>query len=123
VLLRSVPFHLDGCLLLCGAPFQWMEMLSKHLPLRKGRKERMEEEGQDRGSPGIAIVALGLSDGSILLFSPSHSKVVRTLSHGSSASAIIALTSKPVPFMEFKCGQLHPPLGCPERCHFEDLEK
>jgi len=62
-------------------------------PSKKKKKRKVEDaEGKDRGSPGITIVALGLSDGSILLFSPSHSKVVRTLSHGSSASAIIALT-------------------------------
>jgi U3 small nucleolar RNA-associated protein 5 len=63
-------------------------------PSKKKKKRKTEEaEEKDRGSPGIAIVALGLSDGSILLFSPSHSKVVRTLSHGSSTSAILALTS------------------------------
>lgn len=62
-------------------------------PSKKKKKRKVEDaEEKDRGSPGIVIVALGLSDGSILLFSPSHSKVVRTLSHGSSTSPIIALT-------------------------------
>lgn len=44
------------------------------------------------------VVLLGLSNGSILVFSPSHSKVLRRLSHPSNTSAIISITleaSKP----------------------------
>lgn len=59
---------------------------------KRTKRSLQEEERKNRGSPGTVIVALGLSDGSILLFSPSHSKVVRTLSQGSSVSAIITLT-------------------------------
>lgn len=59
-------------------------------PVKKRKKRRVEDTlGQE--SPGTLLVVLGMSDGSIVLFSPSHSKVVRTLSHGSSASAILAL--------------------------------
>jgi U3 small nucleolar RNA-associated protein 5 len=60
-------------------------------PSKKRKKRRVEDEdGKNRESPGTMVV-LGMSDGSVLLFSPSHSKVVRTLSHGSSTSAIIAI--------------------------------
>ncbi|KDQ12820.1 hypothetical protein BOTBODRAFT_161425 [Botryobasidium botryosum FD-172 SS1] len=41
----------------------------------------------------IQVVALGLSDGSIVFFSPTHGKIIRTLSHPSSVSPILSLSS------------------------------
>lgn len=39
----------------------------------------------------IPVIALGLSTGSVILFSPSHARVIRTLSHPSSTSPILSL--------------------------------
>lgn len=61
-------------------------------PTKKRKKRRVEDdEGQSRKNLET-ILCVGLSDGTIIFFSPSHSKVVRTLSHPSSISAIISLT-------------------------------
>ncbi|OCH92662.1 NUC189-domain-containing protein [Obba rivulosa] len=62
-----------------------------HQPKRK-RKKR-DSLAPQSSTPGLTpqIVLLGLSDGSISLFSPSHGRVVRTLSHPSSTTAILSV--------------------------------
>ncbi|KAG6891109.1 hypothetical protein C0995_014199 [Termitomyces sp. Mi166 len=61
-------------------------------PSKKKRRKRnslaADEEAQ---SVAIEVVILGLSDGSIIFFSPSHGRVLRTLSHPSSTAEILAV--------------------------------
>lgn len=57
----------------------------------KKRKKIINEPRASQLHPGQEVVALGLSNGTILFFSPTHSKVVRTLSHPTSNSAITSL--------------------------------
>jgi len=58
---------------------------------RKKRKKRDSRTIQSVSEPdAIPVVALGLSTGSIIIFSPSHARVIRTLSHPSSTSSILA---------------------------------
>lgn len=59
----------------------------------KKRKKRISEgdtENNQRNTETLVVI-IGLSDGTILFFSPSQEKVVQTLSHPSSTSAIIYL--------------------------------
>ncbi|PPQ67371.1 hypothetical protein CVT25_005950 [Psilocybe cyanescens] len=42
-----------------------------------------------------AVVVLGLSDGLVLFFSPSHSRILRSLTHPTSTSAILSLAFDP----------------------------
>ena len=59
---------------------------------RKKRKKRDSRALQSVSEPDATpVVALGLSTGSIVIFSPSHARVIRTLSHPSSTSSILAL--------------------------------
>lgn len=44
-------------------------------------------------SSQVQVIALGLSDGTSQLFSPTHGRVVRTLSHPSSTAAILAIVA------------------------------
>ena len=55
-------------------------------------KKRRKGSTSSTKSPQTTVVALGLSDGSILLFSPSHGKTVQTLSNAASTSPIAALS-------------------------------
>ena len=58
---------------------------------RKKRKKRNSRALQPVSEPdAIPVVALGLSTGSIIIFSPSHARVIRTLSHPSSTSSVLA---------------------------------
>ncbi|KAG6868252.1 hypothetical protein C0993_005826 [Termitomyces sp. T159_Od127] len=61
-------------------------------PSKKKRRKKnslaAEEEAQ---SVTIEVVILGLTDGSIMLFSPNHGRVLRTLSHPSSTAEILAV--------------------------------
>ncbi|KAI0320975.1 WD40-repeat-containing domain protein [Amylostereum chailletii] len=59
---------------------------------RKKRKKRPSLT-TSAATPDLApeVVLLGLSDGTLLVYSPSHARVLRTLSHPSSTSPIIAL--------------------------------
>ena len=55
---------------------------------RKSRDSQMTEPQVD----AIEVVLLGLSNGELLFFSPSHARIIRTLSHSSSRSAILCVT-------------------------------
>lgn len=57
---------------------------------RKKRRAENDTEKEERKTEA-EVVLLGISDGTILLYSPEQSKIVRTLSHGSSTSPILAL--------------------------------
>ncbi|KAF5377259.1 hypothetical protein D9615_006363 [Tricholomella constricta] len=61
-------------------------------PNKKKRRKRdslpADEEVQ---SKAIEVVIIGLSDGTILFFSPNHGRVLRTLSHSSSTAEILAV--------------------------------
>ncbi|KAI0069984.1 NUC189-domain-containing protein [Panus rudis PR-1116 ss-1] len=60
---------------------------------RKKRKRRKYKgEGGDSTLPPQGLV-LGLSNGSLLLFSPSHGKVIRTLSHPTSTAPIQCMSA------------------------------
>ncbi|KAJ3575909.1 hypothetical protein NP233_g777 [Leucocoprinus birnbaumii] len=63
-------------------------------PSKKKRKKKDNINPSEGRSKGIEVVVLGLSDGSILCFSPSHGRVLRTLSHASSTSSIVALAAE-----------------------------
>jgi U3 small nucleolar RNA-associated protein 5 len=61
-------------------------------PTKKKRKKRSSlaaEEIMERNV--IEVVVLGLSDGSVLFFSPTHGRVLRTLSHPTSAAGILSV--------------------------------
>ncbi|RDB29056.1 U3 small nucleolar RNA-associated protein 5 [Hypsizygus marmoreus] len=61
-------------------------------PSKKKRRKRdslpSEEEGPSRS---IEVVILGLSDGSIVFFSPKHGRILRTLSHPTSTAEILSV--------------------------------
>ncbi len=63
-------------------------------PNKKRKKRKTEDDTQkdQRNTEALAVI-IGLSDGTILFFSPSHEKVVQTLSHPSSTSAITSLAT------------------------------
>ncbi len=59
---------------------------------RKRRKKRDTLALPPPAEPEpIPVIILGLSTGSVILFSPSHARVIRTLSHPSSTSPILSL--------------------------------
>ena len=59
---------------------------------RKKRKKRDSRAHESVSGPdAIPVVVLGLSTGSVIIFSPSHARVIRTLSDPSSASSILSL--------------------------------
>lgn len=59
---------------------------------RKKRKKRDALALSHHPEPEpIPVVVLGLSTGSVIIFSPSHARVIRTLSHPSSTSTILSL--------------------------------
>ncbi|CAA7259979.1 unnamed protein product [Cyclocybe aegerita] len=62
-------------------------------PNKRRKKKRVE--GIEEGGSATLVVILGISDGSISVFSPSHSKVVRTLTHPTSTSAVLSLATTP----------------------------
>lgn len=59
-------------------------------PSKKKRKKRDSTFGSEVKNNATEVVVLGLSDGTISCFSPSCGRVLRSLSHASSASAILA---------------------------------
>ena len=59
---------------------------------RKRRKKRDAPTLPPHTEPEpIPVIVLGLSTGSVILFSPSHARVIRTLSHPSSTSSSLSL--------------------------------
>ena len=59
---------------------------------RKRRKKRDTPALPPHTEPEpIPVIVLGLSTGSVILFSPSHARVIRTLSHPSSTSTVLSL--------------------------------
>ncbi|KAI0662410.1 NUC189-domain-containing protein [Cubamyces menziesii] len=61
---------------------------------RKSKRKKRNSLAADAAAPSAAapqLVVLGLSDGSLLLFSPSHGRLLRTLSDPSSSSAVLAV--------------------------------
>ncbi|KAI0271644.1 WD40-repeat-containing domain protein [Gloeopeniophorella convolvens] len=61
---------------------------------RKKRKKRASLAARPEAeSEAAPVVVLGLSTGSVIVFSPSHARVLRTLSHPSSTSPILSLDS------------------------------
>ncbi|KAI0825212.1 NUC189-domain-containing protein [Trametes gibbosa] len=66
---------------------------------RKSKRKKRNSLAADAGTPNAAaaapqLVVLGLSDGSLLLFSPSHGRLLRTLSDPSSSSAVLAIAGQ-----------------------------
>lgn len=59
---------------------------------RKKRNSRAAQASATNTSETSQVVLLGLSNGSLLVFSPSHGRVLRTLSHSSSTTAILSLS-------------------------------
>ncbi|KAJ3775306.1 WD40-repeat-containing domain protein [Lentinula raphanica] len=62
-------------------------------PSKKKRRKSQTVDDAQSGSAPIRTIALGLSDGSVLFFSPTHGQVLSTLSHPSSTSAILSLVA------------------------------
>ncbi|KAI0358952.1 NUC189-domain-containing protein [Trametes cingulata] len=64
---------------------------------RKSKRKKRSSLAGDAAAPSAAapqLVVLGLSDGSLLLFSPSHGRLLRTLSDPSSSSAVLAVAGQ-----------------------------
>ncbi|KAI0757399.1 NUC189-domain-containing protein [Daedaleopsis nitida] len=64
---------------------------------RKSKRKKKSGVAADSASTSSAapqVVVLGLSDGSLLLFSPTHGRLLRTLSDPSSSSAVLAIAGQ-----------------------------
>ena len=64
---------------------------------RKSKRKKRTSSAADATSQASTIpqvVVLGLSDGSLLLFSPTHGRLLRTLSDPSSSSAVLAVAGQ-----------------------------
>ncbi|KAI9509851.1 WD40 repeat-like protein [Russula earlei] len=59
-------------------------------PRKKRKKRDPRAQLSVSESDPIPVVVLGLSTGSVIIFSPSHARVIRSLSHPSSASSILS---------------------------------
>ncbi|KAF5392540.1 hypothetical protein D9757_002154 [Collybiopsis confluens] len=68
----------------------WCHLSSSQSP-SPSKKKRRKSQTHEQTQPPSETVALGLSDGSVLFFSPTHGKVTYTLSHSSSSSAILSV--------------------------------
>ena len=62
--------------------------------LGKKRKKRKIDTDTPQSADTIDVVVLGLQDGTIVFFSLTSSRIVRTLTHPSSSSSVIALALK-----------------------------
>ncbi|KAF7340083.1 U3 small nucleolar RNA-associated protein 5 [Mycena venus] len=63
-------------------------------PNKKKRKKRNSQANGDvppQMTAAMEVILLGLSDGTVLFFSPTHGRVVRTLSHSTSTAAILSV--------------------------------
>lgn len=78
---------------LCWARFDASQ--SDEGPKRK-RKRKGEDAEEGAHKPPPPGVALGLANGSVVLFSPAHGKIVKTLSHSSSTNSVVSVTSQEV---------------------------
>ncbi|KAI0063200.1 NUC189-domain-containing protein [Artomyces pyxidatus] len=58
---------------------------------RKKRASASALQASAHSSVALQVVVLGLSNGTLLIFSPSHGRILRTMSHPSSTSAIVAI--------------------------------
>lgn len=60
---------------------------------KKGKRKRLSNGASMEVTPKVEteVVVLGLSDGTISFFSPAHGRVLRTLSHATSAASILAI--------------------------------
>jgi U3 small nucleolar RNA-associated protein 5 len=57
---------------------------------KKRRKQKsLDSDTENARPPAIEVVVLGLSDGSLSLFSPSHGRALRSLSHPSSTASVL----------------------------------
>ena len=80
----------------------WIDLRSAEgaaTPSKRGKKRRKSgaaaaeaEDGPAPSSSTLAALALGLSDGSILILHPTQSTVIKTLSHASAPSAMQSLS-------------------------------
>ncbi|KAJ7693539.1 WD40-repeat-containing domain protein [Mycena rosella] len=63
-------------------------------PNKKKRKKRNSQANADgplQVTAAIEVVLLGLSDGTVLFFSPTHGRIIRTLSDSTSTAAILSV--------------------------------
>ena len=60
---------------------------------KKGKRKRLSIDAPKENIQKLEteVVVLGLSDGTLLFFSPTHSRILRTLSHSTSAAAILSV--------------------------------
>ncbi|EKM60719.1 uncharacterized protein PHACADRAFT_168035 [Phanerochaete carnosa HHB-10118-sp] len=72
----------------CWARFDTSQ--SEDEPKRK-RKRKNQDEGDSTVKLSIPGVLLGLNSGSVVLFSPAHGKVVKTISHSLSTAALVSI--------------------------------
>ncbi|KZV89746.1 WD40 repeat-like protein [Exidia glandulosa HHB12029] len=79
----------DGARVTCLA---WAALPDEASPAKK-RKKRSEAEASTLAAPGGLALALGLTSGALSLFSPAHGRIVRTLVHATSATALSAVTA------------------------------
>jgi U3 small nucleolar RNA-associated protein 5 len=61
---------------------------------QKGKRKRLSTNSptQTASESKTEVVVLGLSDGTLLLFSPANGRTLRTLSHSTSTAAILSIT-------------------------------
>ena len=68
-----------------------------HASPTKKRKNRAGLLSSNPASTKTQLVCLGLSNGSLILFSPTHARVLRTISHPSSLAAVLATSGATQP--------------------------
>ncbi|GJJ09570.1 hypothetical protein Clacol_003793 [Clathrus columnatus] len=67
-------------------------------PARPQKRKKSASKTASLESNRTQLVGLGLTDGSLLLYSPKHARVLRVLSHPTSSSAVLAITPGKKPF-------------------------
>lgn len=85
----------SSCWVQVRQPDQAAEDEGESLPQpKKKRKKRNSLAIADSAAsaPASQVIALGLSNGSLIIFSPSHARVTRWLSHPLSTTAILSLS-------------------------------
>jgi U3 small nucleolar RNA-associated protein 5 len=60
---------------------------------KRGKRKRLSANSatENARKPETEVVVLGLSDGTLLFFSPTHNRVLRTLSHSTNVAAILSI--------------------------------